>query len=135
MRPIALGLAAALLLAACGKSSPQADALDNAAAQADPAAAAEMRNAADGIRENGSDANLSAPGSPAQAAMANAGDAAANNTAPSAKPSFGTHELVTPGGTPATPDRPGQDTRSAQPHKAGAPVPNTNAPTPVVNHY
>lgn len=83
MRTAALTLVAALALAACGKNNSQADALDNAAAQADPAAANAMHEQADAIRANGSDdANLADPNSAAQAAMANAGEAAANSSAP-----------------------------------------------------
>lgn len=130
-----LVLSAALFLAGCGSGSRQADALDNAAAQADPAAAAAMRNSADQIRENGSDAALADPDGPAQQAMSEAGAAAANGHEPTAKPAFGTRELVTPAPASATPARAGTDTRAAQPHRAGDPVPNTSTPTPVANHY
>ncbi|WP_419825053.1 hypothetical protein [Sphingomonas sp.] len=98
---------ACLSLAACNKGNAQADALDNAATQADPAAADVMRNEADAIRENGSDANLSAAGSPVQDAMANAGNAAERSNA-------------APGATQAPVKT--ADTQ-ARPHKAGDQVP------------
>ena len=127
---------ALILLGGCGRGSTQADALDNAAKQADPAAAATMRNEADQIRATGNDAALGDPNSAAQQAMSDAGNAAArSDTAPAAKPAFGTHELVTPGPAPATPSRPGADNRAAQPHRAGEPVPNSTTPTPVTHHY
>jgi hypothetical protein len=128
-------LSAAIALSACGSHSPQADALDNAAKQADPAAADVMRNEADQIRADGNDGTLADPNGAAQQAMGAAGAATANGTEPSSTPAFGTRELVTNGQMAATPARPGQDTRAAQPHKAGAPVPNTTEPTPVANHY
>ncbi len=135
MRLPVLPFTAALALAACSPGSKQADALDNAAAQADPAAAQAMHNEADRIRATGNDADLSDPNSAAQQAMGNAGQAAASGVEPAAKPAFGTHELVTDrSAAPARP-KPGTDTRAAQPHRAGDPVPNTGAPTPVVNHY
>ena len=64
-----------LLLAACGQSAAddQADRLDNAAAQSDPAAAAVLENAADALRENeGGD-----PQAQAQNALQAAGNAQA----------------------------------------------------------
>jgi hypothetical protein len=130
-------LSAALILSACGRASPQADALDNAATQADPAAAAAMRNEADQIRDTGNDAALADPNGAAQQAMSNAGQAAANGAEPAAKPAFGTRELVTPAPAPATspPAKAGSDTRGAAPHHAGDPVPNTSTPTPVAHHY
>ena len=71
---------------ACGKGAKQADALDRAAAQSDPAAAAELRNQAHAIRESGSEADMADPGSPAQAALQNAGNAAARDPASAARP-------------------------------------------------
>jgi hypothetical protein len=70
-----------LLLAACARRDSQAEQLDRAASQSDPAAAAELHNQADAIRESGSDANVADPASPAQAAMQSAGNAAAGNAA------------------------------------------------------
>lgn len=101
-------IAGTLALAACSKADSQADALDNAADQADPAAATVMRNAADEIRENGTDANLSAPGSPVQDAMSNAGMAAVNGPEPASNAAAS---------TPPVPNR------QAEPHRAGDPVP------------
>lgn len=124
-------LLAALALGACSKGASQADALDHAASQADPAAAAAMRNEADAIRASGSDANLADPNSPAQAAMARAGAAAAGTpaTAP-ADNGFGVHELVANRAEPASrPVGSGADTPGATPHKAGEPVPHTTTPT------
>ncbi len=86
MRKAFLILAATLPLAACGKGSSQADQLDKAAGQSDPAAAAELRNQADAIRDSGSDANVSAPDSPAQNALSAAGTAASSNMTSSAQP-------------------------------------------------
>jgi Tfp pilus assembly protein PilP len=82
-----LVLIAALALTACGKSNSQADQLDNAAKQSDPAAAAELHNQADFLREDkGSKTNISDPGSAAQNAMQAAGNAAAANPKPAAEP-------------------------------------------------
>ena len=125
MRTTILLIAASLALGGCGKGSKQADALDHAAGQADPVAAAQMRNAADAIRDSGSDANLSDPNSPAQAAMANAGAAAAG-TPPAtnrADTGLGTSQLVTPG-QPAQAVT-GADTPGASTHKANERVPNS----------
>jgi len=127
-------LFAALALAACNKADTQADALDNAAAQADPAAAAAMRNQADAIRQGDSNANLSDPNGPAQAAMAKAGAAAANSTAAPDKPGFGERMLGTADNSQdVLPPNPKADTRGAQPHQAGDPVPNTTKPTATKN--
>jgi hypothetical protein len=79
-------LAACLLLAACERKNSQARQLDRAASQSDPAAAAELHNRADAIRENGSEANVADRGSPAQAAMQSAGNAAAQNPSNAARP-------------------------------------------------
>lgn len=98
--------AAALLasaLAACGSQSPaenSAQALENAAAQSTPEAAAVLENAADAVRESDSAAPPGAPGSPVQNALERAGKAQA---APKAKPA----------GPPA----------GAKPHAKGDPVP------------
>lgn len=87
---IACLLIGAAGLSGCSKGNKQADALDKAAAQSDPAAAAELRNQADAIRDSDTNgaagANLAAPGSPAQEALQAAGDAAANNHDPAARP-------------------------------------------------
>ena len=73
-------LAATLALAGCGSAADkQADQLDNAAAQSDPAAAASLENSADAIRANGADGMLNEGGSTAQDAMQEAGNAAAAN--------------------------------------------------------
>lgn len=88
-RPIlaACLIAGALTLSGCGKGNKQADALDNAAAQSDPAAAAELHNQADAIRDRGANgSNVAAPGSPAQDALQAAGNAAAANPTPAARP-------------------------------------------------
>jgi hypothetical protein len=76
----------AFTLAGCGKGNKQADALDNAAAQSDPAAAAELHNQADAIRESGSNGDVAAADGPAQNALQAAGDAAAANLAPASRP-------------------------------------------------
>ena len=74
-------IAACVALAACShRHEDPANALDNAAAQSHPAAAAELQNQANEIRANGSDANLADPNSPAQNAMQAAGNAAANSS-------------------------------------------------------
>ena len=68
--------AAIMALAAC--SSPaerQADRLDEAAVQADPAAAPVMTNAADRIRQGDTETGIADPNSPAQQALENAGQA------------------------------------------------------------
>lgn len=137
MRHVLL-VAGLLGLAACKPHNAQADALDNAAAQATPAAAAEMRNQADAIRASGSTAPLADPNAPAQNAMAAAGQAAADapSSAPG-KPAFGTQELVA-GDHPTTPGdsregSPAGNGAGAKPHRAGAPVPKTTKPTPVTN--
>jgi uncharacterized lipoprotein len=77
MRKILIGAAACLLLAACGKADKQADALDQAASQSDPAAAAELHNQADVIRDSGDSSNVADAESPAQNALQAAGNAAA----------------------------------------------------------
>ena len=86
-------LATCLLLAACSSSNDraapadtQANALDNAAQQSDPAAAAELQNQADAIRNSGSDANVADPNSPAQNALQSAGAAATENGSNAAQP-------------------------------------------------
>lgn len=83
-------MAACLILGAChhgtdqASANDQAQALDNAAQQSDPAAAPTLRNQADEIRSNGAEANLSDPNSPAQNALQAGGKAAAaDNSAPS----------------------------------------------------
>lgn len=75
-----------LALGGCSQPASQADALDNAAAQSDPAAAAVMRNQADEIRNAGDEANPAAPGSAAQDALQDAGNAAARNPVSSPQP-------------------------------------------------
>lgn len=86
-------IAACLFLGACHNSdqpgqgnASQADALDNAAQQSDPAAASVLRNEADDIRSNGTDANVADPNSPAQNALQAAGNAAAANSSGSPRP-------------------------------------------------
>jgi hypothetical protein len=64
-------------LGGCGSGHKQADALDRAADQSDPTAAAQLHNEADAIRDTGAEGNVSDAGSPAQAALQNAGNAAA----------------------------------------------------------
>ena len=98
-----------MILASCSQGTRQADQLDNAANQAVPAAATVMRNEADQIRANGSDANSSAASSPVQSAMQNAGDAAANAGEPSTSTDTASQ--------PVTSDA------HAKPHRAGDPVP------------
>ena len=105
-RLIPLMSAVSLLATACHSGASQADQLDNAANQADPAAANVMRNEAGQIRENGSDANLSAPSSPVQSAMQNAGEADANTA---------TSNNMSP--APTSPQT------QAKPHHAGDAVP------------
>ena len=78
-----IGLAC-LSLAACSKGDQQADALDRAASQSDPAAAAELRNQADAIRDGGGGSNVADPNSPAQNALQSAGNAAAGSGGPHA---------------------------------------------------
>ena len=94
------------LTTACHSGASQADQLDKAANQADPAAADVMRNEADQIRENGSDANISAPSSPVQSAMQNAGEADANAST--------SNNISPPPTSPQT---------QAKPHHAGDTVP------------
>lgn len=84
---ISIALAAAcLMVSACGSNggqatggNDQAGALDNAATQSDPAAAAELREQADAIRNSGSEADMADPNSPAQNALQSAGAAATGN--------------------------------------------------------
>ena len=94
----------ALGLAACsgGGSQPDntADALENAAEQSTPGAAAVLENAADQIRDGNVAAPLDAPGSPAQQALNQA--AQVDNPA---------------GATPAPPPT------GAKPHAPGEPLP------------
>ena len=83
----AAALLAALGLAACGSQSPaenSAQALENAAEQSTPEAAAVLENAADEIRESNSAAPISEPGSPGQKALEQAGAAQAPSKAPPA---------------------------------------------------
>lgn len=79
MRRIAatMTITAALGLAACQQSPAEnaAEQLENAAAQSDPAAAAELENAADAMRESDAGASVNAPGSAAQEALENGGAA------------------------------------------------------------
>jgi hypothetical protein len=97
-------LAAALSLAACGGQSQAentASALEEAAEQSTPAAAAVLENAADEIREQNVTAPIGQPGSPGQKAMEAAGNAQVKaKAAPAAPPSQG-----------------------AKPHAKGDPVP------------
>ncbi|WP_420138853.1 hypothetical protein [Sphingomonas sp.] len=93
MRAIPPILALCLALAACGSGSTgagptndQAGALDNAAQQSDPAAAAELRNQADDLRAEGTEGNVADPNSRAQQALQSAGNAAAANPANATTP-------------------------------------------------
>ena len=79
MRHILPFLTLCLLATGCGRGEKQAAALDRAAEQSDPAAAAELRNQADAIRSSDSDANVADPNSPAQNALQTAGNAAARS--------------------------------------------------------
>ena len=100
----AFAVAAAFALAACGGQSEAdntAAALEDAASQSTPEAAAVLENAADQIQEQNVTAPISEPGSPGQQAMQAAGQAQAKaNAAPKAPPSQG-----------------------AKPHAKGDPVP------------
>jgi hypothetical protein len=82
----ALALAAALGVAGCGQQSQAentAEALDEAAEQSTPEAAAVLENRADQIRDQNVTAPIDAPGSPAQQAMQEAGNAqVSGQTAP-----------------------------------------------------
>lgn len=95
---------AALAVAACGSGGSPAEntasALDNAAEQSTPGAAAVLENAADQIRDENIAAPLDAPGSPAQKALEEA--AIVDN----------------PAGRTAAPPSQG-----AKPHAKGDPVP------------
>ena len=76
MNRLSLAAAAALLsLAACGDDA--SDALEEAAEQSTPAAANLLENRAEALEERDVDASLSAPGSPVQEAMEDAGEVAA----------------------------------------------------------
>lgn len=77
MRKAILIGVACMAMAACSKGDQQADALDQAASQSDPAAAAELHNQADAIRDGGDGSNVADPNSPAQNALQSAGNAAA----------------------------------------------------------
>lgn len=105
----ALALAGAAMLAACSQSDEQADRLENAAAQSDPAAAEVLRNEAAAIREGDTNTNLSDPSSPAQGALANGGEAQLA-TPPSAQPTAPVGQATT-------------STEQAKPHSPGDPVP------------
>ena len=103
-------IAALFALAACGQSTPaenSAEALENAASQSDPAAAAVLENAADEVREQNTQTPPGAPGSAAQNAMQEAGNAQAATVAQSE---------AQPQGQPAPPV-------GAKPHQPGDPVP------------
>ncbi len=96
--------AAALALAACGGSTEAdntAAALEEAASQSTPEAAAVLENAAEQIQEQNVTAPISQPGSPGDQAMKAAGQAQAKAGA-------------------ATPAPPSQ---GAKPHAKGDPVP------------
>jgi hypothetical protein len=84
MRKIMTIGATCLALAACSKGAQQADALDRAASQSDPTAAAELRNQADTIRDGSDGSNVADPNSPAQNALQSAGNAAAGSGGPHA---------------------------------------------------
>ena len=110
MKAAAPALATLFALAACGSSTPaenSAAALENAASQSDPAAAAVLENAADAVREQNSQLPPGAPGSPVQDALQDAGNAqAATVPQPQAQRQ----------GQPAPPV-------GAKPHQPGDPVP------------
>ncbi|HEX8579527.1 MAG TPA: hypothetical protein VF655_08020 [Allosphingosinicella sp.] len=96
--------ALALALAACGGSSEAdntAAALEDAASQSTPEAAAVLENAADQIQEQNVTAPISEPGSPGQQAMQAAGAAQAKAKAPTVAP----------------------PSQGAKPHAKGDPVP------------
>ena len=102
-------IALAFALAACGGSTEAdntAAALEDAASQSTPEAAAVLENAAEQIQEQNVTAPISQPGSPGQQAMQAAGQAQAKaNAAPKAPPSQG-----------------------AKPHAKGDPVPPPKIP-------
>jgi hypothetical protein len=103
----ALALAAALGLAACGQQSPAentAAALESAAEQSTPEAAAVLENQAEQIREQNVTAPIGEPGSPGQQALQAAGKAQAQNSAAAARQA------------PPPP-------KGAKPHAKGDPVP------------
>lgn len=87
MRHAAPAIALAILAACSGQSSnnsaaeAQADNLDNAAEQSTPAAAAELHDQADAIRDNGATGAPGQPGSSTQQAMDKAGAAQAGANA------------------------------------------------------
>jgi hypothetical protein len=96
--------AAAFALAACGGQSEAdntAAALEDAASQSTPEAAAVLENAAEQIQEQNVTAPISQPGSPGQKAMEAAGQAQAK-------------AKVTPAAPPS---------QGAKPHAKGDPVP------------
>ena len=108
MKAAAPALATLFALTACGSSTPaenSAAALENAASQSDPAAAAVLENAADAVREQNVQVPAEAPGSPVQDALQDAGNAQAA-TVPQAEPQ----------GQAAPPV-------GAKPHQPGEPVP------------
>jgi hypothetical protein len=81
-----IALSALALLTACSggasdQAEAQADKLDNAAEQSTPEAAAVLENQADAIRANGATGAVGEPGSTAQQAMEQAGQAQADATA------------------------------------------------------
>jgi hypothetical protein len=101
--------AAAFALAACGGQSEAdntAAALEEAAGQSTPEAAAVLENAADQIQEQNVTAPISEPGSPGQQAMQAAGQAQAKAEA-----------------APVAPKAQG-----AKPHAKGDPVPPPKVP-------
>ena len=104
-----LASVAVLGLSACGQQSQAentAAALENAAAQSTPEAAAVLENQAEAIREQNISAPISEPGSPGQQAMQEAGNAQA-----------------APGGAPAA-----APSQGAKPHAKGDPVPPPKIP-------
>lgn len=91
----AFALAALFGLAACGEQSQAentAEALESAADQSTPEAAAVLDNRADQIRDQNVTAPIEAPGSPGQQALQDAGNAqaAAANSASGAGPEAAT---------------------------------------------
>lgn len=100
----ALSVAALLVLSACGgggQADATADKLEEAAEQSDPAAAQVLENAADEVRDQGAAAPAGQPGSAAQQAMEEAGNAQAA-TVPGPQPA--------PPSLQAQPNRTGQQT-------------------------
>lgn len=102
-------LLAALPLAACGGAETPSEKLEEAAEQSDPAAAAVLENAADRIEDMNAVQPVGEPGSAAQQAMQEAGDAQARTVQQPGQAGTELDASVTGAG--------------AKPHQAGDPVP------------